>query len=186
MRSYWLLSLLLATMAGNGCATNTGTGALVGTGVGAVGGTILGAAVGRPGVGAALGAGTGALVGGAIGNSEDRREQRDRQAVERWQAAHPPVSIHDVVQMTQNRVPDQTIINQIVTTNSYFSLSAQDVTDLQNYGVSQQVIQTMQSRRHPGPGYVVRPAGRVVVVDPYPPPPPVSFGFGFSSGGRCR
>ena len=69
-----------------------------------------------------------------------------------------------------------------------FALRQNDprVTYLQDQGVSQYVIQTMQTRRPPPPG-AVRPVARVYAVDPYyPPPPPVAVGVGIGVGGGRR
>ena len=65
------------------------------------------------GAGAAIGARASTPVtGGLIGNSQDNAEARQKKAVADYAAAHPPVSINDVVQMTQSHVADQLIINR--------------------------------------------------------------------------
>lgn len=172
-----LVALLLLAGAGCSCMNNTEKGALtggaVGTGLGAIAGH------GHPGamiVGGLLGTGVGAIVG----NSEDREENRQKrfaqaQAVAAADQARSQMSVAEVIQMAQRQTPDNIIINQINTTRSYFSLTTNDIIDLQQQGVSQGVITYMQSRRYPGP-VVVQPA----VYVPYgpPPPPPVAVGFG--------
>src|SRR5262249_13984571 len=185
-RSIWLSALILVNVCGCGTMNNVTSGAVGGGALGAGSGGLAGAAVGRPLQGAAIGAGVGGLTGAAIGNTEDRAEKRQAQAQAQAQAAyaaaHPPVAINDVVQMTQQHLSEQLIISQIRTTNSYFSLTAADITYLREQGVSESVILEMQNRRGPAP-VVVQPRS-VVVVDPAPPPP-VGVGVGVTYvGGR--
>ncbi|MFO0965436.1 MAG: glycine zipper domain-containing protein [Gemmataceae bacterium] len=174
MRSKLCLLGLLALTA-PGCATNTGTGALTGAGVGGLLGAGLGALTGRPNAalaGAAIGAGTGAVVGGAVGNDMDRQENRAKAAAA-YAAAHPPLSLQDVVSMAQSHVGDELIINQIQTSRSSYVLSPDDVVYLRSNGVSSRVVAFMQTCR-PGPVAVV-PRERVVVVEEAPP---VAVGIG--------
>ncbi len=185
-RTLGFLGIGVITLAGSGCQTNTGTGAAVGGGVGALFGGLVGAASGNPLAGAAIGAGAGSLLGAGVGSAEDRREERHKQAVDAYHAQNPPMSVQEVIQMSQSKVPDQTIINQIQVRRSQFNLTSTDLIDLQQQGVSQGVIQFMQTYRS-GPVVVhpARPVGRVVYVeDPYyyPPPPPIGIGIGFGVG----
>jgi hypothetical protein len=153
---------------------NTDRGAATGGILGGILGLGVGAITHHPLAGAAIGAGAGALAGGAIGNAEDRAEAK---AVAAARAAHPPLSLEDVARMAQQRVSDAVIINEIRTTNSFYSLNADHVIWLKQQGVSDYVIAEMQSRTPiygpPGP--------RVVVVEPQPP---VAVGVGFV--GRWR
>src|SRR5439155_8696205 len=114
-------------------------GGLLGLGVGAV--------THHPLAGAAIGAGAGALTGGAIGNAQDRAEARaEARAVAAERAAHPPLSLEDVARMSQQHISDGLIINQIRTTNSFYSLNSEHVIWLRQVGVSEAVIAEMQSR----------------------------------------
>jgi outer membrane lipoprotein SlyB len=182
MKRTWIVAgLLLSTGTGCSAMNNTEAGALGGGIIGGGLGTVIGAATGHPLAGAAIGAGAGALTGGAIGNAEDRREQKQVQAVQQW-AARNQMTMTDVITMTHQHVNDSVIINQMDTTYTNFDLRPADITVLQQQGVSDRVIMAMQTRRTPPPGaYAVRPVGGVVVYEP--PPPPVSVGIGFSSGG---
>src|SRR5262245_17096253 len=179
----WIIgSLLLATCAGCQGTSNTSAGAVGGGVVGGALGTAVGLATGRPLAGAAIGAATGAGIGGLAGHAEDRAEAR---AAARDQAiatanARPPLSLQDVVVLTQQQMPPQVIIDQMQTTNSFYNLTAQDLIYLRQNGVSDAVIQVMQTRRPPPVVQAVRPAG-VYVYDPYPPPP-VSVGVGVGYG----
>jgi surface antigen len=141
---------------------------------------------GKGGTGAIVGGAAGALIGGAIGNEQDQKEKAAAEA-RAYAAAHPPVTVDDVIRLTQDRTPESVIINQIRTTNSVYQLTSEDVERLNASGVSQNVIIEMQNRRGDcpprGPRYVAVPAGPPVIyaapapaVIVAPPPPP--FGVG--------
>jgi len=152
-------------------------GGLLGGGIGA----LFGAACGRPLAGAAIGAGIGAGTGALVGHGEDRREAR---ADARAQAivnatSRPPLTLQDVVYLSQQHVPPDMIIQQMQTTGSFYRLTADDLIYLRGNGVSDQVIAVMQTRQP----VVVAPAQRVYVYDPYPPPP-VGIGVGVGVGHR--
>jgi hypothetical protein len=170
----WLGGVVLATICGCSSMNHTERGALAGGVLGGAAGTVIGGLSGHPGAGAAIGAGTGAVLGGLVGNEEDRQDRR----AAAW-AARNAISINDVVQMSQRRVGDDLIINQINTSSTAFNLTSNDVIYLREQGVSERVIGAMQAARGPvlTNGRWVRPAGPVVYVEP-PPPPPVSIGFG--------
>lgn len=184
-RSLILAAILLISSSGCSTTSNTGAGAAGGGIIGGLIGTVAGAASGHPLAGAAIGAGAGALAGGAIGHAEDKREERQAQAVQQW-AARNQMTVADVISMTHQHVNDSVIIGQIDSTYTNFDLRPADITMLQQQGVSDRVIMAMQARRTPPPGaYPVRPVGGVVVYEP-PPPPPVAIGVGFSSGPGWR
>ena len=163
---------------GAGCQNmnNTESGALGGGLIGGALGTIVGAACHNPLAGAAIGGATGAGIGALAGHSEDRREARATAAAQAYAAAHPPLSLTDVVSMVQNHVSDSLIINQIRTTNSTYSLTAEQITWLKSQGVSDWVVSEMQSRQ----GVYVAPAP-VYVVEPQPS---VGVGVGIGYGRR--
>lgn len=176
---------------GAGCSSmsNTGKGALAGGGIGAVTGALVDRATGgKGGAGAIVGGAAGALVGGAIGNEEDQREKAALQARADATARH--LGMTDVMQMAREGQSDDVIINQIRTTNSTYTLSAEDLRMLRENHVSDRIIIEMQNRRadaHPRMRYVhVPPPAPVYVVGPpppvflVPPPPPPAFGVGVS------
>lgn len=170
---------------GAGCSnlSNTGKGALAGGGIGAVTGAIIDRATGgKGGTGAIVGGAAGALLGGAVGNEQDQREKASAEA-QAYAAAHPPVTVPDVIRMTQTRTPEDVIINQIRTTNSVYALTNDDVESLNANGVSPRVIMEMQNRRPgavPRVRYIPAPPPPVIYAAPPPvifaPPPPVGFG----------
>jgi hypothetical protein len=172
-----LIGGLLLLSAGCSSMNNTEAGALGGGVVGAAVGTVVGAACRNPLAGAAIGGATGAGIGALAGHSEDRREARAAAAAQAYAAAHPPMSLTDVVSMVQNHISDPVIINQIRTTNSTYNLTAEQITWLKSQGVSDSVVFEMQSRQ----GVLVQPAP-VYMVEP--PPPSVGVGVGIGYGRR--
>src|SRR5947209_940011 len=132
-----------------GCSTmsHTAEGAAVGGAAGAgIGGLIGAANHGKVGQGALIGGLAGAAIGGLVGNEKDMQEKKAAEA-RAYAAAHPPVTVDDVIRLTQDRTPEGVIINQIRTTNSIYTLSTEDVEKLNANGVSQAVIMEMQNRR---------------------------------------
>jgi len=158
---------IAASMGCTGPPTHTGEGAAVGGLTGAGLGALIGSASGRPGAGAAIGAGVGALTGGVIGHAEDKAEARDRAAIEAQigRQLAGATTVDDVIAMTHSSVSEDVIINQIRTHGIRAPLGPGDLIALQQQGVTDRVIQTMQSMP---PGGV--PAGPPMMV-PGPPPP---------------
>jgi hypothetical protein len=166
------LGAAASALPGLGCS-NTGVGA----GVGAVGGALVGSALagrGKGAQGALIGAGVGALAGGALGAAEDKSQ---RQAAAAQQARM--LTVNDVIALTGSGTPANTIIDQIRTTGSVYTLTAHDLRTLQDSGVSPAVITEMQYS-----GRRAMPVGRTVIVQEPPPvvfvqpapPPPIGFG----------
>jgi hypothetical protein len=153
----------------NGTVNHTGTGALIGAG----GGAALGAALGgrNAGVGALIGGAFGAATGAIVGNVMDQNQaERLRaqapQTYERIEQAQP-LYPQDIKAMVASGVPDNVIISQIQTTRSVYHLSAADIIDLHQAGVSQNVINYMINTANGS----VNPAP--VVVNTPPPAPQV-------------
>jgi uncharacterized protein YcfJ len=155
----------------NGEPNNTGTGALIGAGAGA----LMGAAIGGPrngGAGALIGAAAGAITGGVIGNAMDQQQAAELQAqapetytrVEQGQ----PLTISDVKALAEANVSDDVIISQIRNSGTAFHLSASDIIDLHNAGVSEKVINFMINT----PTTIGEESETTTVVDEGPPPPP--------------
>ena len=163
--------LLTGCVNPDGTQNNTGSGALIGGALGA----ITGAAIGGPrhgGEGALIGAAAGMIAGGAMGNSMDQeqqarlREQAPQSYVRVVQGQ--PLSTADVKAMAKAGVSDDVIISQIQGSHTAFNLSSADIIDLHNSGVSDKVVNFMQSTQ--GSGAAAQPAP--VVVEQAPPPPP--------------
>lgn len=125
-----------------------------GTALGAGAGTLIGAIIGHQSgnkeLGALIGAGTGAVAGHVIGQSQDVAEERDAAYVQahyaRKQAEHAQraVTNRDIIDMTQQRLNEQIIIGAITERGGRFDTSPDGLVGLQNSGVSQTVMQTMQ------------------------------------------
>ena len=155
----------------NGTQNNTGTGALIGGALGAITGAIIGGPR-NGGAGAAIGAAAGMIAGGAIGNGMDQQQQEQLRA----QAPRTyvrvvqgePLGIADVKNMARAGVSDDVIIAQIQGTHTIFHLSAADIIDLHNSGVSDRVVNAMQNTAE-SPA-AMQPA--TMVVPEAPPPQP--------------
>jgi outer membrane lipoprotein SlyB len=165
MKRYLVVGLMLTASVGCSGMNNTQSGAVEGGVVGGVLGTLVGAAFHNPLAGAAIGAGGGALLGATAGAQQDKRDDQVKAAVAQQQAQM--MTLTDIVSMTQQHVPDQTIINQINTTYSNFNLTSEEIIYLRQQGVSDTVITVMQQRRVVPVGYVYR-GPRYYYSDPGP------------------
>ncbi len=165
---------VIAAFWASGCQSpyHSDRGALMG-GLGGAGvGALVGSAVGKTGPGAAIGAGVGALTGAAIGNSLDEMEARNRALIEQTmqkQVAAGAVTIEDVLAMHQAGVADELIINHIRYHGMVRQLTAQDLIELQQRGLSPAVIKAMQEPPPARRETVVAssPSSRPVVVHEY-------------------
>ena len=135
-------SLLLTLFFLESCAMNTGTGILTGGVLGAVTGGIAGS-----GTGAFIGTTAGVITGGLIGAALD---EQDRQIVQRNSPRtvdrmdrNEPLTINDVIKLSQSGVSDDTIIRYMLETCSSYSLSQTQARRLREGGVSQRVIRAM-------------------------------------------
>jgi hypothetical protein len=156
---------ILAVAAFSGCssdggANNATTGAVTGGLFGAATGAIIGNAVGhRAGEGALIGAAGGALLGGLAGHAADQSQQaqlRQQQLNEQPPSAPSgtppgaapapqaaPQDEPDVKALAKSGLDDDAIIAQIVNSQAVYHLSADEIIDLHNAGVSQKVIDFM-------------------------------------------
>lgn len=125
-----------------GCETKTGTGVLAGAGLGAVTGGALGGGKGAL-IGGAVGAAAGGIVGAAL-DEQDRRvmDRTSPRTVERMDRSEP-LTVNDVIKLSQGGVSDETIIRYMQQTSTTYSLSQAQIRRLQDAGVSQRVINYM-------------------------------------------
>lgn len=187
----WLFAV--SSLCVSGCATHTGTGALAGSLLGAGAGAALGSMTGNAGAGALIGGGLGAASGGLVGAGLDENDQRNAARVEAAEArivsttaaSQSPLSIPEIVHMSQSGVSEDVIISTIQSSHAVYSLTPTNIVDLHNQGVSDRVIQVMLDssrrpttvvRRQPA---VIYESAPVYVVEP---PPRVSVGFGYGFG----
>jgi len=156
----------------NGDPNYTGSGALVGGGAGAVTGAAIGGEQ-HGGEGALIGAAVGAVAGGLIGHSMDQQQQqRLRQQAPQTYARvdqGQPLSVGDVKALAAAGLDDNVIISQIRNSRTIYHLSAADIIDLRNAGVSNPVIDFMINT--PGTSGAAPQASTVYVAQPPPPPP---------------
>ena len=136
---------------------------------------------GDAGVGALIGSGVGAIAGGLVGAGLDENDRRNeaRIAAATAQPVQPPLSVADVIHMSQSGVADDVIIATIRQTGSCFDLPAGEIVALHQQGVSDRVLQAMIDAK--GPRTIVKQAP--VVYEPTPvyvvePRPRVVIGFG--------
>ncbi|MGQ0635468.1 MAG: YMGG-like glycine zipper-containing protein [Planctomycetaceae bacterium] len=131
---------------------NTQKGAALGAAGGAGLGAIVGHQFGHTGAGAAIGALAGTAGGALAGNAKDeadRRENYARQATYernlRYQQARA-MSNRDLVDMTTGGVSDGVIIQAMRDRGGSFDTSPQQIIYLHQCGVSDTVLQAMQSQ----------------------------------------
>jgi len=81
------------------------------------------------------------LSGCMTGYTTLHRERR--QMVERDSLTPPPMTINDVIALSQDSVSPDVIISQMKATDSYFRLSTEDIVALRKAGVNDKVINAM-------------------------------------------
>src|ERR1041385_6662762 len=149
-----VLSLTVVAMGAllTGCETpegepdRTGTGALVGGGIGAASGAIIGGSR-HAGEGALIGGAIGALSGALVGHSMDedaraRLRAQSPQTVTRIDQGQP-LGVADIRSMSKAGISDDIIISQIRNTHTVYHMSAAEIIELHDAGVSQKVIDYM-------------------------------------------
>jgi hypothetical protein len=164
-----------------GTPNRTGTGALIGGAIGATAGGLIGSTSrhdsgANAAAGALIGGAIGALTGGSIGHSMDQEAAaRLRvQAPQTYQRLDQgqPLGTADVRALARAGVSDDVIISQIRSSRTVYRLSAAEIIELHDAGVSQKVIEYMINT--PGmSGASAPPSQSAVVVAEPPPPPPV-------------
>ncbi len=137
-----IILLNLAAVVLGSCSTNTGTGVIAGGTLGAgVGGIAAG------GQGALIGGAAGAIAGGLIGaalDEQDRKvmERTSPRTVDRMDRGDP-LTINDVIKLSQGGVSDDTMIHYMRDTGSTYNLSQAQIRRLQDAAVSQRIIDFM-------------------------------------------
>jgi surface antigen len=136
------ISILFSITAFSSCTTNTGTGLFTGGALGAGIGGVSGS-----GGGALIGSAAGLIAGGLVGavlDHQDRKvmEQSSPRTLDRMDRGEP-LTINDVIKLSQGGVSDDTIIFYLRDSNSSYHLSQTQIRRLQEAGVSQRVINFM-------------------------------------------
>lgn len=128
-----------------GCQSSpnrAGEGALIGGLLGAGAGAIIGHQSGERDKGALIGGVTGALAGTLAGSQIQKQPAGQAGAAA---AANPSqMSVQQIIDMSRQGVHEDVIVDRIRLSGSRFALTAQDVSYLQQNGVSQKVISAMQ------------------------------------------
>ena len=124
------------------CSSKTGTGALAGGAVGAGAGAVISGGTGAV-IGGAVGIVGGALVGAAL-DEQDKKimDRTSPRTVERMDRGEP-LTIGDIIKLSQGGVSDDTIIRYMKQTRTTYNLSQSQINRLQEAGVSQRVINYM-------------------------------------------
>ena len=174
---FGLLSLALLTACG--CRSPYASDRL-GT-AGGLAGAGIGAAIGEhndnPLAGAAIGGIVGAVAGGAVGNEIDIAEARNRAVIEQriGRQMVGAVTVPDVITMTQAGLGDQVIITHIRANGVAQIPQANDLIAMKQQGVSDGVINAMQSPpQNLAPAAAVTP---VIVEERYVVPPYCPSGY---------
>ncbi|HRW58482.1 MAG TPA: glycine zipper domain-containing protein [Chlamydiales bacterium] len=137
-----VFSLAIVSMMVMGCQSKAGTGALAGGALGAGAGALI-----DGGTGAAIGAGVGIVSGALIGHALDEQDRKimkrtSPRTVERMDRGEP-LTISDIIRLSEGGVSDETIIDYIKQTRTRYTLSQAQVNRLREGGVSRRVINYM-------------------------------------------
>jgi hypothetical protein len=156
MVRHWGGGLLPVVLLVAGCASHADRGAGIGGLAGAGAGALIGEASGHGIEGALLGGAIGALAGTAVGETADRRDAEIRARMGRQMSG--AVTTADVVAMVQNGVSEEVVATHIRANGVQQRVQAGDLITLRNQGVSDYLINTMQTA----------PIGGVVAAAPQP------------------
>jgi len=172
----WTLAASALVLTGceypNGDPNYTGSGALIGGGAGALTGAAIGG--GRHGgQDALIGAAAGVVAGGLIGYSMDQQQRLHQQAPQTYVRVEQgqPLSVADVRALGRAGISDDVIISQIRNSHTVYHLSAADIIDLRDAGVSNAVIDYMINTPGTAGSAPVSQTSVVYVTNPPPPPP---------------
>lgn len=142
MKIYPLIAIFCSQLL-CGCSTNLATGLLSGSLLGAgIGGMSSGFTGSLVGTAAGLVAGT--MTGISL-DTQDRKimEQTSPRTVDRMDRGEP-LTINDIIKLSQSGVDDETIINYIQDHETMYNLTQSQVRRMQDAGVSQRVINYMR------------------------------------------
>ncbi len=154
----------------NGTPDYTGTGALEGGAIGAVSGAAIGGR--NAGEGALIGAAVGMIAGGLIGHTLDQQQQERlrQQAPQTYVRVDQgqPLGVADVKALAKAGISEDVIISQIQSSRTVYHLSAADIIDLRDAGVTDKIVNYMINT--PSTAGAAAPASTVVVQQAPPPP----------------
>lgn len=178
LRCSYFMTLLLFVV-GVGCKSpyHADKGAAVGGLTGALAGAAIGEHNDNPLAGALIGGAVGMIAGNAIGESIDEDIARNNAIVEQRMGRRlaGATQLEDVVAMTQAGLGDQVIVTHIQSHGVVQPPTAQDMIFLKQQGVSDVVINTLQSQP-PITAERVGPPARPVIVEEHHYVQPAYFG----------
>ena len=192
-----VLTVIIGCLLVTGCATNRGRLA----GVGAMTGAMAGAALGKDAKAAAIGSAIGGVTGAVVGESLDEQQARNEAIIaqQMGQRLEGATTTQQIIAMSQAGLGDQVIATHINTYGIANPPTANDLITLRQAGVSDGVLQAMQTAGAPRVAaaapqqviveeHVISPVVHVPVrpMRPCPPPyrhrrPGVSWGFSWSN-----
>lgn len=141
-----VIALALCSAGCQGTKTRATEGAVIGGILGAAAGGIIGQQSHHGSEGAGIGAAAGVLTGVLVGSQIQKpgAAQTGQNTAPVPQNNPQQMSIGQIVELSKQGINENVIIDKIRLTNSRFRLTTDDVTYLQQQGVSQQVIAVMQ------------------------------------------
>lgn len=144
-----MLICVTVGLASYGCQSNktrVAEGAVIGAVVGAAGGGIIGHQSGHGGEGAGIGAAVGALTGALVGSQIEKQDAAASSTGSQSGAAVNPsqMTTQQIIDLSKQGVHEDVIIDKIRLSNSRFVLTADDIANLKQQGVSDKVISAMQ------------------------------------------
>jgi hypothetical protein len=179
-------AMLILAFTATGCQSmsHTDRGAALGALTGALAGGAIGNNNGNTAAGAVIGGAVGALAGTAIGSGVDAEIARNQALIEQrvGRTMEGAVSVQDVMTLSQAGLGDEVIVTHVRANGVAQRPSPQDLIALSQMGVSQPVIQALQTTPPPAPPLPppVMESPRTVIVEQYrylPPPPPPPFWY---------
>ena len=144
--SYFSVLSVLILVFTSGCAENQtriGEGIGIGSILGAAAGGIIGHQSGHGLQGALIGGAAGAATGGVVGAQIKKPSTADN--AEEQVSSNEPLTMQDIVNLTKAGISSDEIITKIDAAKPKYSLTADDLNYLKNQGVSQRVIEAMQT-----------------------------------------
>jgi len=138
------LGLISLSIGCQSTKTRAVEGTVIGTILGAGAGYVIGKQSGHGGEGAGIGAAAGALAGGLIGGQIEKPGQAAAGQAAPGAVNPNQMSLQQIVDLTKQGANEAVIVDKIHLSNSKFNLTADDITYLQQQGVSQKVIAAMQ------------------------------------------
>ena len=138
--------LVLFNIGCQGTKTRAVEGAVIGSILGAGAGYGIGQGSHHGAQGAGIGAAAGAITGAIVGSQIEKPAAGGQTQESAATYNQNQMSLQQIVDMSKQGIHEDVIIDKIRLSNSKFTLSADDISYLQQQGVSQRVIGVMQGK----------------------------------------